>query len=71
MTRLVQADRKGTITQITSCYNQSLQKSFFEGKTSPIFKQMESKAAEDHTWFLSRQLRIGGYGLNRLTKIKQ
>jgi len=36
----VQADRKPTVTQITTRYNQSMQKSISELRTCRTFKQM-------------------------------
>jgi len=40
MTRLVRADRKASVTQLTTRYSQDMQKSIFERATWWILKQM-------------------------------
>ncbi len=72
MGRLVREDRKLTVTQITTRYNQDMQNTIFERTTRQTLKQMAT-AAEDHTGCRSCQLRTGngGYNSHRLTKIGQ
>jgi len=47
MARLVPADRKATVTQITTCYNQ-LQKSISERTTSRTLRQMGYSSRRPH-----------------------
>ncbi len=72
MGRLVRDDRKATVTQITTRYNQCMQNTISEHTTRRTLKQMAT-AAEDHTGCRSCQLRTGnrGYNSHRLTKIGQ
>ncbi len=55
MGRLVRDDRKATVTQITTRYNQGLQNTISEHTT----RQRSAPAAEDHTGCRSCQLRTG------------
>ncbi len=74
MDRLVRDDRKATVTQITTRYNQDLQNTISERTTQHIEPWSRwATAAEDHTGCRSCQLRTahGGYNLHRLTKIGQ
>ncbi|MDW1568537.1 hypothetical protein R7D93_25435 [Vibrio sp. YT-15] len=48
MARLVQDDRKATITQITTHYNQGLQKTISEPTTRPTLKQMGYSSRRPH-----------------------
>ncbi len=57
MGRLVRDDRKATVTQITTRYNQGMQNTNSERTTHQTLKQMAT-AAEDHTGCRSCQLRI-------------
>ncbi len=72
MGRLVRDDRKDTVTQITTRYNQGMQNTISEHTTLQTLKQM-GKAAEDHFGWRSCQLRTGngGYNSHKLTKIRQ
>ncbi len=73
MGRLVRDDRKATVTQITTCYNQGMQNmpSLNTQHVEPWSRW--ATAAEDHTGCRSCQLRTGNRGYNslRLTKIGQ
>ncbi len=72
MDRLVRDDRKATVTQITSRYNQGLQNTISERTTRRTLQQTAT-AAEDHTGCRSCQLRTGngGYNSHRLTRVGQ
>ncbi len=72
MDRLVRDDRKATVTQITTCYNQVMQNTISERKHIEPWSRW-STTAEDHTGCRSCQLRTGhrGYNSHRLTKIGQ
>ena len=48
MARLVQDDRKTTVTQITTGYNQGLQKTISEPTTRPTLKQMGYSSRRPH-----------------------
>jgi len=48
MARLVQDDRKATVTQITTHYNQGLQKTISEATTRPTLKQMGYSSRRPH-----------------------
>ncbi len=68
MDRLVRDDRKATVTQITTRYNQDMQNIISECATRRTLKQMGYSSRRQHC-----QLRTGnrGYNLHRLTKIRQ
>ncbi len=72
MGRLVRDDRKATVTQITTRYNQCMQNTISERTTRRTLKQMAT-TAEDHTGCRSCQIRRGngGYNLHRLSNIGQ
>ncbi len=71
MRRLVRDDRKATVTQITTRYNQGMQNTISELHNMSKPWSRWAKAAEDHTRCRSCQLRTGngGYNLHKLTKI--
>ncbi len=48
MGRLVRDDRKATITQITTCYNQGMQNTISERTTRRTLKQMGSSSRRPH-----------------------
>ncbi len=48
MGRLVRDDRKATVTQITTCYNQGMQNSISERTTSRTLKQMGYSSRRPH-----------------------
>ncbi len=70
ISRLVRDDRKATVTQITTCYNQGMQITSLNAQHVEPWSRWTT-AAEDHTGCRSCQLRTahGGYNLHRLTKI--
>jgi len=70
MGRLVRDDRKATVTQITTRYNQDMQNTITQ-HVEPWSRC--ATAAEDHTRCCSYQIRTGnrGYNSHRLTKIGQ
>ncbi len=70
MVRLVRDDRKTTVTQITTHYNQDIQNTISEHKTPRTLKQMSYSSRRPHRC-RSCQLRTGNGGNNshRLTKI--
>ncbi len=70
MARLVRDDRKETVTQITTRYNQGLQSTSLNAQHVEPWSRWAT-AAEDHTGCRSCQLRTGngGYNSHRLTKI--
>ncbi len=72
MDRLVRDDRKSTVTQITTRYNQDLQNTISEHPTHRTLKQMDSSSRRPHRC-RSRQIRTahGGYNSHRLTKTGQ
>ncbi len=69
--RLVRDDRKATVTQITTRYNQGTEYHLWTQHVEPWSRW--APAAEDHTGCRSCQLRTGngGYNSHRLTKIGQ
>ncbi len=75
MVRMAQADRKATVTQITTCYNRGTQKSISERTTRWTLKQMGygSRRPRCSRRCHSCQLRTGnwGYSGHGLTKIRQ
>ncbi len=70
MGRLVRDDRKATVTEMTTCYNQGMQNNISERTTRQTLKQMGYSSRRPHR---SCQLRTGngGYNSNRLTEIEQ
>ncbi len=70
MDRLVRDDRKATVTQINTRYNQGMQKTISEHTTHRTLKQMCYNSRRPHRG-RSCQLRTGngGYNSHRLTKI--
>ncbi len=48
MSRLVRDDRKPTVTQITTCYNQGMQNTISEHTTRQTLKQMDSSNRRPH-----------------------
>ncbi len=72
MGRLVRDDRKATVTQIATRYNQGMQNTISEHKTLRTLKQMGSSSRRPHRC-RSCQIRTGhgGYNSNRFTKIGQ
>ncbi len=70
MGRVVRDDRKATVTQINTCYNQGIQNTISEHTTRRTLKQM---GYISHTGCRSCQLQTGngGYKSHRLTKIGQ
>ncbi len=70
MGRLVRDDRKATVTQITTRYNQGMQNTSLNAQHIEPWSRWAT-AAEDHTGCRSCQLRTGngGYNPHRLTKI--
>lgn len=68
MVRLLQAEKKVTVTQISTPYNQSMRKSISEHKTHPV---CSAAAAEDHTGRYCCQPRTGNCGskLDQFTKL--
>ncbi len=72
MDRLVRDDRKTTVTQITTRYNQDLQNTISEHTTHRTLKQMDSSSRRPHRC-RSGQIRTahGGYNSHRLTKTGQ
>jgi len=72
MGRLVRDDRKTTVTQITTRYNQDIQNTISEHTTRQTLKQMGYSSRRPHRC-RSCQLRTGNGGNNshRLTKIGQ
>ncbi len=72
MGRLVRDDRKTTVTQITTRYNQGMQNTISEHTTHRTLKQMVYNSRRSHRC-RSCQLRTGngGYNSHRLTKIGQ
>ncbi len=72
MGRLVRDDRKATVTQINTCYNQGMQNTISERTTLRTLKQMSYSSRRPHRVpLLSAKNRNGGYNLHRLTKIGQ
>ncbi len=72
MDRLVRDDRKATVTQITTRYNQDLQNIISEHTTRRTLKQMDSSSRRPHRC-RSGQIRTahGGYNSHRITKTGQ
>ncbi len=72
MDRLVRDDRKTTVTQITTRYNQDLQNTISEHTTHRTLKQMGYSSRRPHRC-RSCQIRTahGDYNSHRLTKIGQ
>ncbi len=72
MDRLVRDDRKSTVTQITTRYNQGMQNTISEHTTRRTLKQMGSSSRRPHRC-RSCQIRTahGGYNSHRITKIGQ
>ncbi len=72
MDRLVRDDRKATVTQITTRYNQGMQNIISERTTRRTLNRC-APAAEEHTGCCSCQIRTGngGYNSHRLTKTGQ
>ncbi len=72
MDRLVRDDRKTTVTQITTRYNQDLQNTISEHTTHRTLKQMDSSSRRPHRC-RSGQIRTGhgGYNSHRITKTGQ
>ncbi len=72
MGRLVRDDRKATVTQITTRYNQGMQNTYLNTQHVEPWSRWAT-AAEDHTGCRSCQLRTGhgGYNSHRITKIAQ
>ncbi len=72
MDRLVRDDRKTTVTQITTRYNQDLQNIISERTTRRTLKQMDSSSRRPHRC-RSCQIRTGhgGYNSHRLNKTGQ
>ncbi len=70
MGRLVRDDRKATVTQITTPYNQGVQNTISEHTTRRTLKQMCYSSRRPHR-VRSYKLRTGngGYNSHRLTKI--
>ncbi len=48
MGRLVRDDRKATLTQITTCYNQDMQNTISERTTHRTLKQMDYSSRRSH-----------------------
>ncbi len=63
MDRLVRDDRKTTVTQITTRYNQDLQNTISEHTTRRTLKQMDSSSRRPHRC-RSGQIRTGHGGYN-------
>ncbi len=72
MSRLVRDDRKATVTQITTRYNQGIQNTSLNAQHVEPWSRWTT-AAEDHTGCRSCQLWTGhrGYNSHRLTEIGQ
>ncbi len=72
MDRLVRDDRKATVTQITTRYNQYMQNTSLNTQHIEPWSRW-APAAEDHTGCRSGQIRTahGGYNSHRLTKTGQ
>ncbi len=72
MVRLVRDDRKTTVTQITTRYNQDLQNTSLNTQHVEPWSRW-APAAEDHTGCRSGQIRTGhgGYNSHRITKTGQ
>ncbi len=70
--KLVRDDRKTTVTQTTTRYNQGMQNTSLNTQHVEPWSRWAT-AAEDHTGCRSCQLRTGnrGYNSHRLTKIGQ
>ncbi len=72
MGRLGRDDRKATVTQITTRYNQGMQNTISERTTRRTLKQMCSSSRRPHRVpLLSVKNRNGGYNSHRITKIEQ
>ncbi len=74
MGRLVRDDRKATVTQITTRYNQDMQKTISEHTTRRTLKQMGYSSRRPHRVPLlsgGQETGTGNGGYNRLTKIGQ
>ncbi len=70
--RLVRDDRKATVTQITSRYNQGMQNTISERTTRRTLKQMGYSSWRRHRVpLLSAKKGNGGYNSPRLTKTGQ
>ncbi len=70
--RLVRDDRKATLTQITTRYNQGMQNTISERTTRRTLKQMGYSSWRRHRVpLLSAKKGNGGYNSHRLTKTGQ
>ncbi len=71
MGRLVRDDRKATVTQITTRYNQGMKNTISEHTTHRTLKQMGSSSRRPHRC-RSCQIRTGhgGYNSHRITNIR-
>ncbi len=69
--RLVRDDRKATVTQITTRYNQGMQDTISECTTRRTLKQMGYSSRRPPGALLSAKNRKRGYNSHRLTKIGQ
>ncbi len=73
MCRLVRDDRKTTVTQTTTRYNQGIQNTISEHTTRRTLKHMDSSSRRPHRVLLLSAKRTwhGGYNSHRLTRIGQ
>jgi len=73
MGRLIQADRRATLTEITTRYNQGRQQSICEATTRTTLRWIGYNSRRHHTGYHSFPLQIGkrGYNLKELAKIGQ
>jgi len=67
MGRLIQADRRATLTEITTCYNRGMQKSICKATARTTLRWMDYNSRRPH--WVPLQIGKRGYSLKELTKI--
>uniref|UniRef100_A0AAY5KPP9 Transposase Tc1-like domain-containing protein n=1 Tax=Esox lucius TaxID=8010 RepID=A0AAY5KPP9_ESOLU len=73
MGRLIQADRRATLTEITTRYNRGMQQSICEATTRTTLRRMGYNSRRPH-WvplISTTNRKKRGYNLHKLTKIGQ
>ena len=71
MGRLIQADKRATLTEITTRYNRGMQQSICEATTRTNLRRMGYNSRRPHRVPSPLQIGKRGYNLHELTKIGQ
>jgi len=69
--RLIQADRRATLTEITTCYNRGMKQSICEPTTHTTLMQIQQQKSTTEYHSSPQQIGKRGYNLQELAKIGQ